>query len=69
MSPSTAKIGKRDNSLGLRCGRPRPLERKDRLKVKKILIRDAIKAEIKKISARGFRRLRPFKTRNRPQEW
>lgn len=56
MLPSTPETKEKSSGLGLRCRRPRLPERRDRPRVKKIL-------------ARGSRRPRPFKTRNRPQEW
>lgn len=54
VSPSTAETEKRGSNLSLRCGRPRPPEKRDRLGAKKVF-------------AKGSRRPTLFQTRGRPR--
>lgn len=65
----TAETKKRNGGLGLRCKRPRPPKRRDRLKAKEVLARGAIEAKSTKVLVRSSRKPRPFKIRGRPQEW
>lgn len=65
----TTKIEEKFTSLGIRCRKPRLLEKKDKPEIKEVLAKSAIKAKIKKVLARVSTRPRPSKTRNKPQEW
>lgn len=63
----TVETEKKSSGLGLRCKKPRLAAKRDRSEAKEVLAKGAIKAKTEKVSARGFRRSKPSKTKNRPQ--
>lgn len=69
MSSLTAEIEEKSSCLGLRCKKPKLSEKRDKPKAKEILAKGAIETKTEKVSARGFRRPKPSKTRNRALGW
>lgn len=68
VSPLTTETKIRSSSLGLRCGRLKPPEKRDRPGAKKVLTRGAIEVKTKEVLARGSKRSRSSKIRDRPKK-
>lgn len=66
VSSSTTGTKERGSSFGLRCGRLKPSEKRNRPGAKEVLAKDAIEAKTKEVLARGSKKLRLSKIRSRP---
>lgn len=56
----------RGNSLGLRCKKLKPLKKMKKPRAKKVLARSITKSKTKEVLAKGFKKPKLFKTKNKP---
>lgn len=66
MLPLTVKTKERSSGLGLRYRKLKPSKKRDRSKTKKVLTRGTIGAKTKEVLAKGSRKLRLYKIRDKP---